>query len=216
MQIGNLSRTQTPHEQRDSAVRQAMRVLLVIGFMAGGSLVLWRSGGGDSPTDGIITAAPPQILAGSMQTVELPVLPERVQVANADPMAPIPTLSAPADVAYLPASGPDEKSNPALPQIAAALAQTDQPVAPPDDMNTTGAVTQQASLAEPASTASLPTALVDLNKASIEQLNALKGAGALGRAIIRGRPYKSADDLVKKKVVRRTVYERIKDQVTVQ
>ena len=47
-------------------------------------------------------------------------------------------------------------------------------------------------------------------------LNALKGAGALGRAIIRGRPYKSADDLVKKKIVRRTVYERIKDQVTVQ
>jgi DNA uptake protein ComE-like DNA-binding protein len=47
-------------------------------------------------------------------------------------------------------------------------------------------------------------------------LNSLKGAGSLGRAIVRGRPYRSADDLVKKQVVRRTVYERIKDQVTVQ
>lgn len=57
--------------------------------------------------------------------------------------------------------------------------------------------------------------LVDLNTGSFEQLNALKGAGPLGRAIIRGRPYASVEDLVKRKVVRRSVYEKIKDQVTV-
>jgi DNA uptake protein ComE-like DNA-binding protein len=83
-------------------------------------------------------------------------------------------------------------------------------------MNMTGTVTQQASLAEsyvPADGSS--TTLVDLNKSSIEQLNNLKGAGSLGRAIVRGRPYKTVEDLVKKRVVRRTAYERIKDQVAV-
>src|SRR5215218_3608003 len=107
MQIGNLSRTRTSHEQRDSAVQQAMRVLLVIGFMTSGSLVLWHSGGGVSATDGIVTAAPPQILAGSIQTVRSPARPERVRVADADLAAAIPALSAPPQAAYVPASGPD-------------------------------------------------------------------------------------------------------------
>ena len=84
-------------------------------------------------------------------------------------------------------------------------------------MNLTGTVTQQAGLAQPPVPSPAPTsALVDLNKGSLEQLNTLRGAGSLGRAIMRGRPYKSVEDLVKKRVVRRTSYERIKDQVTVQ
>jgi hypothetical protein len=32
---------------------------------------------------------------------------------------------------------------------------------------------------------------------------------------MRGRPYASAEDLVTKRILRRSVYERIKDQVTV-
>ncbi|PVE26485.1 hypothetical protein DC522_00680 [Microvirga sp. KLBC 81] len=56
---------------------------------------------------------------------------------------------------------------------------------------------------------------VDLNTASIAQLNSLRNAGPLGRAIIKGRPYASVEDLVKRKVIRRSVYEKIKDQVTV-
>jgi DNA uptake protein ComE-like DNA-binding protein len=84
-------------------------------------------------------------------------------------------------------------------------------------MNMTGTVTQQASLEGSYVPAGDPApTLVDLNKASVEQLNNLKGAGSLGRAIVRGRPYKSVEDLVKKRVVRRTAFERIKDQVTVQ
>jgi DNA uptake protein ComE-like DNA-binding protein len=55
---------------------------------------------------------------------------------------------------------------------------------------------------------------VDLNSASLEQLNAL-GAGRIGRAIIGGRPYRTAEDLLTKRVLRRSVYERIKGQVTV-
>jgi DNA uptake protein ComE-like DNA-binding protein len=80
----------------------------------------------------------------------------------------------------------------------------------------TGTVAKHASLAEPAPPESPAGGLVDLNRASVEQLNSLKGAGSLGRAIIRHRPYRSVDDLVKRKIVRRTVFEKIKGQVTVQ
>jgi hypothetical protein len=41
------------------------------------------------------------------------------------------------------------------------------------------------------------------------------GAGRVGRAIVRGRPYASAEDLVRKRVLNRSRFERIKDQVGV-
>ncbi|MCB5175359.1 helix-hairpin-helix domain-containing protein [Microvirga sp. SM9] len=57
--------------------------------------------------------------------------------------------------------------------------------------------------------------LKDLNAASLEELNSLRGGGRIGKAIVRGRPYASVEDLVKKRVLNRSVYARIKDQVTV-
>lgn len=58
-------------------------------------------------------------------------------------------------------------------------------------------------------------ALVDLNTASLAELNALKGGGAIGRAIIGHRPYTSIDQLLSKRVLNRATYQRIKDQVMV-
>jgi hypothetical protein len=57
--------------------------------------------------------------------------------------------------------------------------------------------------------------LVDLNSASLEQLNSLKGGGRIGRAIIESRPYGGVEDLMRKKVLTRSTYEKIKGQVTV-
>jgi hypothetical protein len=57
--------------------------------------------------------------------------------------------------------------------------------------------------------------LVDLNTGSFEQLNSLKGGGRIGRAIIQARPYGSVEDLMRKKVLTRSTYEKIKGQVTV-
>lgn len=57
--------------------------------------------------------------------------------------------------------------------------------------------------------------LVDLNKASVAELNGLRGGGAIGRAIIAKRPYTQVTDLLSKRVLSRAVYERIKEQVTV-
>lgn len=58
-------------------------------------------------------------------------------------------------------------------------------------------------------------ALVDLNTASVADLNRLRGGGAIGRAIVAKRPYTQVGDLLTKRVLSRAVYERIKEQVTV-
>jgi len=67
--------------------------------------------------------------------------------------------------------------------------------------------------AEPvASTASEPE-LIDINTASAEDLKRL--GERLGKAIIAGRPYRSVDDLVSKRVLKRSAFSRIKDRITI-
>ncbi|WP_246733332.1 helix-hairpin-helix domain-containing protein [Methylobacterium sp. BTF04] len=56
---------------------------------------------------------------------------------------------------------------------------------------------------------------VDLNNASLADLNGLRGGGMIGRAIVQKRPYTSVGELLSKRVLSRSTYERIKDQVTV-
>ncbi|WP_342352937.1 helix-hairpin-helix domain-containing protein, partial [Methylobacterium frigidaeris] len=56
---------------------------------------------------------------------------------------------------------------------------------------------------------------VDLNTASLAELNGLRGGGAIGRAIVRGRPYQSAEELLSRRVLSRARFERIRDQVRV-
>ena len=58
-------------------------------------------------------------------------------------------------------------------------------------------------------------ALVDLNTASVADLNRLQGGGTIGRAIVAKRPYASVDQLLSKRVLSRAVYDRIREQVTV-
>ena len=56
--------------------------------------------------------------------------------------------------------------------------------------------------------------LMDINSASEKDLATLKGIGeARAKAIVKGRPYKGKDDLVKKKIVPQKVYDDIKDLV---
>ncbi len=56
--------------------------------------------------------------------------------------------------------------------------------------------------------------LIDINTASKESLESLKGVGpARAEAIIKGRPYKGKDELVHKKLVPQNVYDGIKDKI---
>jgi len=67
---------------------------------------------------------------------------------------------------------------------------------------------------KPAAAAAAKGAMVDLNSASAEELGALPGIGDKRAAkIIAGRPYKGKDDLVKKKIIPKALYDKIKDQI---
>ena len=56
--------------------------------------------------------------------------------------------------------------------------------------------------------------LMDINSASEKELATLKGIGEVhAKAIVKGRPYKGKDDLVKKKIIPEGVYNDIKDLI---
>lgn len=56
---------------------------------------------------------------------------------------------------------------------------------------------------------------VNINSASQEQLDGLAGIGPTSAdKIISSRPYSSVDELVSKKILGKSVYEKIKDQLT--
>lgn len=55
---------------------------------------------------------------------------------------------------------------------------------------------------------------VDLNTASVAELNGL-GGGMIGKAIVARRPYTAPGELLSKRVLSRATYEKIKGQVTV-
>ena len=65
---------------------------------------------------------------------------------------------------------------------------------------------------EGATAAADEAARVDINTASVEELNRL--GGRFGRAIVAGRPYASTDELVSKRVLTRSTFSQIKDQIT--
>ncbi|NNM73973.1 ComEA family DNA-binding protein [Enterovirga aerilata] len=78
------------------------------------------------------------------------------------------------------------------------------PAAPPAPSGATAAPAQPAARAP----------LVDINHASKEELDALPGVGpARAEAIIKGRPYKGKDELLRKKVIPSGVYEGIKERI---
>jgi competence protein ComEA len=91
-----------------------------------------------------------------------------------------------------------------------AAAQTTQtsPNKPAPMLTKPGATTS----APPA--ASTGSAIVDINSASVDDLDNLPGIGkSRAEAIIKNRPYKGKDDLLNRHIVPANVYNGIKDKI---
>ena len=79
------------------------------------------------------------------------------------------------------------------------------PVSPKDEVTAGGA-------SGPAARSEATTKLIDINTASAGDLNRL--GERFGKAIIAGRPYRSVDELVAKRVLKRSTFSLIKDRIT--
>ncbi len=119
---------------------------------------------------------------------------------------PAPRQPPAADPAPAPAPAPVP-----VPVPSAAPATVPEPTPPP--VFSPPAVPPVAANDEPAS-APAAAGAVDLNTASVAELNGL-GGGMIGKAIVARRPYASPGDLLSKRVLSRATYEKIKGQVTV-
>jgi len=63
-------------------------------------------------------------------------------------------------------------------------------------------------------TAQAQSDLIDINTATAAQLDAIKDIGsARAAAIIKGWPYKRKDELVTRKILTQSVYDKIKDKI---
>jgi competence protein ComEA len=70
------------------------------------------------------------------------------------------------------------------------------------------------SLASPLPQAASAADKIDINSATADQLKTLSGIGdAYAQKIIAGRPYRTKRDLILKKIIPQSTYEKIKDQI---
>ena len=180
-----------------SALVRVIILVVVAALLAALVQVYWPSFGSETVAD----------------TRPVPATPERRQAQGGPPKvepepprpAPVPVPPPPPAEAQPQASTPAPSPQRTPPPMFEAPPRVE--AEPPPSLDAAGA----------AADSSGPRALsvVDLNTATLAELNALQGGGSIGKAIVRSRPYASVDQLLSKRVLSKATYQRIKDQVTV-
>jgi DNA uptake protein ComE-like DNA-binding protein len=224
MQIGDLPLARNPVENGvDLPLWGRFLVLVSIAVLAGW-LVLPPPGDEEglaeaqvasaAPPSGIVSAAPPQPAAPVRAALAEPPKAEPPKTypnpIRQETMAVMPEAE-PVDGPVYTGSTPAAAPSPPVGEPAPKAVKAADPVPVSVPMRTQVASAGSA----PVAPAVRPGGAVDLNAASVQELNSLRGAGLIGKAIVRGRPYRSVEDLVKRRIVNRSLYARIKDQVTV-
>ena len=201
--------SQTPGSAPDPATSSPVRIV----YPGADTSVKTSVKAGDALTPAPLATTPPPVPAS-------PASVPSVAPAPARPAAPIEAMTSPrGPSAEMPeGTGPDGQA--ASAGLAYAPNSPDQSESDQTGQTTAAAPSAEMATAEPpptaTGTATVPDGAVDLNHASIEALNHLRGAGRIGQAIVSHRPYRSVEDLVRKRVLRRNVFEQIKQQVVTQ
>lgn len=112
-----------------------------------------------------------------------------------------------------PASAP-EVIRPTSPQVASPATAPDTPIktAMAEEAPPTSAASQKLSMAPRVQ--KTKTGL-NINTASVDDLDHIPGAGRIGRTIVRHRPYRKIEDLVEKRVLRMSAFQRIQSSIKV-
>jgi competence protein ComEA len=78
----------------------------------------------------------------------------------------------------------------------------------------TGTSTKSPSTTSAATASAKKGGLIDINSASAEELDSLPGIGpVMAQKIIAGRPYRSKTDLLTRKIIPQSTYDKIKGQI---
>lgn len=217
MRTSLIPSSRTPFDRLTSILVRVLSLIGIVGLL----VVVLHSLPGEKGKAASVSAAPNANPAEAAKPASAP--PAQAASPRTVSTSPVPS-SAPVQPAAPPQAAAALPSTPAAPApVAAPPLPKPVPVTPPT------AAAQPVPAAQPAPaatrTASVETKpepapsaagrLVDLNTASVEELNKLNGAGMIGRSVVKGRPYASPEDLINKRILNRSTYDRIKDQITV-
>ncbi len=158
------------------------------------------------------------------------------KIADAAPASPLPVAASPAAIPPLASSSVgaitqasasqedfdtgDQKAVTPSPATPAAMPSDAEALSPAPTTSAVEVASADPGIAktpvQSQQTAETSAKGVNINSASAEALNHLQGGGRIGQMIVQHRPYKSVDELVKKRVLRRAVYDQIKNQIAAQ